>query len=68
MTLKDLRARAKTIGIRIDAERFDVSLSDGLAALEIERAAAIPKWTAQQKADLAALAAGKSVPVRWRVF
>jgi hypothetical protein len=43
-------------------------LSDGLAALEIERAAAIPKWTAQHKADLAALAAGKSVPVRWRVF
>ena len=43
-------------------------LSDGLAELEIERAAAKPKWTAQHKADLAALAAGKSVPVRWRFF
>ena len=26
MTLKDIRARAKTIGIRIEAERFDVPL------------------------------------------
>jgi hypothetical protein len=26
MTLKDLRARAKTIGIRIEAERYDVPL------------------------------------------
>lgn len=30
MTLKDLRARAKTIGIRIEAERFDVPLDGSL--------------------------------------
>lgn len=43
-------------------------VSDKLAALEIERAAAVHFGTAQDKADLAALAAGKSIPVRWSVF
>lgn len=30
MTLKDLRARAKTIGIRIEAERYDVPFDGSL--------------------------------------
>ena len=30
MTLKDLRARAKAIGIHIEAERFDVPLNGSL--------------------------------------